>query len=144
MDAIEQELGTTIFDRTSIANTPNDQITRGMIVNVGSAIGPGGTVDSNTCGMVSAGVGTTSYPNAFYDGSGKINTVLYVHLSASMCEADLSIAIHEFGHALGCGAHFSGFGEDGPINDNFWNVIYNIYENNIGTAKSDLEIEKIK
>lgn len=144
MDEIEAELGMIIFDRTSIANTPNEEITRGMIVSVGTAIGPGGIVDSNTCGMVSGGIGTTSYPNGFYNEMGKINTVLYVHLSSAQCDSDLDVAIHEFGHALGLGAHFKGFGDGPAINNNFWNVLFNIYTNNIGDTEQDLDINKIK
>src|SRR5688572_27133687 len=37
MDAIEGRLGATIFDRTSIAGTPDDDITRGVVISVGTA-----------------------------------------------------------------------------------------------------------
>jgi len=143
MNSIEKELGLIIFDRASIENIPSDNITRGIIVMEGTAIGSGGNVDENTCGTVSAGVGTTGYPFEFYNESGNINSVLYVHLSSSMCSADLNIAIHEFGHALGLGAHFEGFGIGPSIDDNFWNVLYNIYNNNVGAEENSLTITPI-
>jgi hypothetical protein len=143
LDKIEEILGFQVFDRTSIANTPDDQITRGLIVSQGTAINPSGGVDENTCGMVSAGIGTTSRPQNFYSETGEINTVLYVHLSSSRCTADLPVTIHEFGHALGLGQHFNGFGDGDPINENFWNVLYNLYHNPIGSTESALTITKI-
>lgn len=144
MDEIEEVLGRIIFDRTSIANTPDNEITRGLIVSVGTAIGPGGVVDSNTCGMVSGYIGDTSYPSNFCNENGVINTKLYVHFDSAGCTADLKVVIHEFGHALGVAGHFDGFGIGDAINGNFWNVLYNIYANEIGTVKESLVIEKVK
>lgn len=144
MDRIEQEIGLVIFDRTSIENTSDNDVSRGIIVSSGTAIGPGGVVNENTCGMVSSGVGTTSFPSNFYNSSGNINTVLYVHLSSSGCTSSLNVAIHEFGHALVMGAHFEGFGIGDAIDNNFWNTLYNIYNNNVGTTESNLVISQIK
>lgn len=101
-------------------------------------------VDGNSCGMVSQNIGTTSYPTSFYNEHGTINTVLYIHLSSEKCNASLEVAIHEFGHALGAGAHFNGFGNGDAINDNFWNVLYNLYNNEIGATENQLTIDKIK
>ncbi|NKI26632.1 hypothetical protein HCG49_08665 [Arenibacter sp. 6A1] len=144
MDKIEEVMGVPMFDRTSIANVPNDEITRGLIISEGTAIGPGGVVDKNSCGMVSKNIGTTAYPNSFYTENGTINTVLYVHLSSSKCTASLEVAIHEFGHAMGAGAHFNGFGHGDAINNDFWNVLYNLYKNVIGATENQLIIDKIK
>jgi hypothetical protein len=144
INKVEDVLGIIIFDRTSIADTPDSEITRGLIVSEGTALSPNGVVDENTCGMVSEGIGTTGYPPDFLQDSGNINTVLYVHLSSTGCTASSEVSIHEIGHALGLGAHFDGFGNGPPINDNFWNVLYNIYYNPIGATESELVITKIR
>lgn len=143
IDEIESRLGLVIFDRDSIALIPDEDITRGLIVSEGTALGPYGMVDENTCGMVSGGVGTTAYPADFLNEQGNINTVLWVHLSSPACAASLAVAIHEFGHALGMGEHFEGFGYGDAIDANFWNVLYNIYNNNVGATRDELVITQV-
>lgn len=141
VDAIEVKLVKVIFDRTSIANTPDELITRGIIVSEGATVDQNGMITG--CGNVSKAPGFTAWPPHFYDDSGKINTKLYVNLSSPKCTATLDIAIHEFGHALGMGRHFAGFGIGDAIDVNFWNVLYNIYTNDIGTTKEDLIIQQL-
>ena len=140
LNQIELILGKVIFDRTSIRDIEDEDITHGLIVSEGSALGPGGRIDRNTCGHVSGGMASTSYPYNFYDDSGVISTRLYVHLSSSMCDADQGVAIHEFGHAMGMGNHFEGFGIGPASNNNFWNVLYNLYSNGIGLTVDELNI----
>lgn len=168
MDKIEEEIGKTIFDRTSIANTPDDQISRGLIVSQGTALGAfGSTEDPNACGHVSEGIGTTSYPvqnfdyqydddtgeligytqeGGWYDASGSINTVLYIHIGAPSCqnEIDLDLVVHEFGHALGMGRHFEGFGLGPAVDGNFWNALHTMYNNPSGTLEEDVVVSQIK
>lgn len=168
LDQIESEVGRTLFDRTSIANTPNNQITRGIIVSEGTALGAfGSTEDPNACGHVSSSIGTTAYPpfeyevfydsvtgeymgyelnDAWYDNMGNINTVLYVHIDAPACAnpITLDLVVHEFGHALGMGSHFEGFGFGPAVDGNFWNVLYTMYNNASGTNETDLNINQIK
>lgn len=144
LDQIEQELGLVIFDRASISNVADNLVSRGIVVSSDTAIGPDGVIDGNTCGHVSAGIGTTSFPDSFYNSNGNINTVLYVHLSSADCTATTNIAIHEFGHALGMGPHFEGFGIGPIIDSNFWNVLYNMYNNNVGEIESNLVITQVK
>jgi hypothetical protein len=143
VDAIEAKLGKVIFDRTSIATTPDELIIRGIIVSEGTTVSPNGIVTKSTCGNVSKAPGMTAYPLHFYNDTGRINTKLYVNLSSPKCTATLDIAVHEFGHALGMGKHFAGFGIGDAIDVNFWNVLYNIYINDIGTTKEDLVIRQL-
>ncbi|MEM1260413.1 MAG: hypothetical protein AAGH81_17950 [Bacteroidota bacterium] len=166
LNVIEQQVGKSLFDRTSIANAPDAEITKGLIVSQGTALGAfGSTNDPNACGHVSAGIGTTSYPSyglftdtdedgeilviiedGWYDATGTIDTVLYVHIGAPTCdnEIDLDLVIHEFGHALGMGAHFEGFGLGPAVDENFWNVLHTIYNNRAGTLEENIVINQIE
>jgi hypothetical protein len=138
---IETILQMSLFDTTLVANLPDDMIVRGIIVSEGTAIGPGGAVTRNTCGHVSALPETTEYPENFYNSEGRINTRLYVSLSSKKCTASLEIAIHEFGHALGLGKHFTGFGSGKAIAPSFWQVLYTLYHNDVGISAEELNIE---
>ena len=140
-DEIEAVLHMSIFDTTSIADLPDDMITRGIILSEGTAIGPNGMITKSTCGHVSALPETTNYPKDFYDANGNINTRLYVNLSSKKCTASLEIVIHEFGHALGLGNHFSGFGSGDAVSPSFWQVLYILYHNEVGTSEKDLQIQ---
>jgi hypothetical protein len=144
LDEIEAALERTIFDRTSLDQVPDEQVTVGLIVSEGTSIGPRGIADESSCGHVSEGLGTTAYPQGFYDFSGRIETRLYVHISSARCTADLDVAIHEFGHALGMGQHFAGFGIGPAISGDFWNVLYTIYDNPAGTPESGITTTAIR
>ncbi len=141
IEKIEAVLQMRIFDTASIANLPDESITRGIIVSEGTAIGPNGAITKYTCGHVAAGPDTTDYPDNFYAANGNIDTRLYVNLSSKKCTASLEIAVHEFGHALGLGNHFAGFGSGEIISPLFWQVLYTLYHNKVGTSREDLQIQ---
>jgi hypothetical protein len=141
ISAIEDRLGMDLFDTITIADTPDVSITRGIIVSEGTATGPGGEITAATCGNVGALPGSTSYPAGFYDEDGRISTRLYVNLSSAKCTASLEVAIHEFGHALGLGRHFPGFGFIDVTGPTFWQVLFTLYSNEVGTSSADLHIE---
>lgn len=143
IEKIEVVLQMSIFDTTSIANLPEEQIRRGIIVSEGTALSPNGFITQSTCGHVSASPKTTGYPKDFYDANGNINTRLYVNLSSRKCTASLDIAVHEFGHALGLGSHFFGFGSGDAISPAFWQVLYTLYHNKIGTSAEGLQIQTL-
>lgn len=86
---------------------------------------------------VSSGPNEDGYPQSFYDGTtGVIDTVLYINLDNSGCTASNEMTIHEFGHALGLGDHFEGFGS-APV---FWATLKTLYNNAPGTAKADVQV----
>lgn len=133
--SIETRLGKVLFEPVE-----DGAIVRGILVTEGTAVGPAGVVTSGTCGNVSALPGTTSWPTGFYDETGRISTRLYVNLSSSKCTASLEIAIHEFGHALGMGPHFPDFGLMAAVGPAFWQVLANLYANDVGVAAEHLEV----
>jgi hypothetical protein len=127
MDAIEKRLGTTIFDRTSIANTPDDSITRGLIISVGT-----GDPQTPLCGSATGWGGNTS----------EISERLFIGLDSATCTASLDSTIHQFGHTLGMARHFQNFGtgntNGNPIGELFWRVLRTIYSNPIGTTTANI------
>lgn len=141
LNLIEATLGLTIFDRTSIANTPDANITRGLIVSMGTAVNSNGGVDSFTCGVVSSAPSSPFTIGNIIDPTGTINARLYVSIGSAACTADLNqIATHEFGHAIGLGGHFSGFGIGSIIDEDFWDVLKSIYNNPIGATSGSINV----
>jgi hypothetical protein len=130
---IEVRLKKGIFDRCSIAGIDNDRIQRGLIISEMTATAP--RLDRNVCGNVSSAPFETDYPKNFLnEETGVISAVLYVNLGSILCNdsergcAKSDIAVHEFGHALGLGEHFPGFGEDDIISEVFWLVLAELYK----------------
>lgn len=142
MNTLEARLGVTMFDRTSIEATPNGSITRGIIFAQGTSFVPPGTTNLNAyCANVASGPNQGSYPSNFYNGTtGVINTRLYINLDNSGCIADADVVVHEFGHALGLGAHFSGFGNGPAISNLFYSDLKTLYANAPGTPKASIVI----
>lgn len=143
MDAIEAKLGRILFDRTSIAATANSSVTRGIIFSQGTAMAPVGTPIANNCGNVGSAPNAGGYPPGFLvpGSAGVISTVLYLNLDSPVaggCVASAEVVIHEFGHALGLGAHFAGFGDGPPISTDFWSALATLYGNPIGTPTASM------
>lgn len=140
LDTIEATLGETLFDRTSIANSDDTSVTSGLIVSMGTAVGPGGVVDSTACGNVSSAAGSPSIEGSIIDGTGRIDAKLYVNIGSTGCSPRKDIAVHEIAHALGMGAHFTGYGVGSVIGGNFWSVLKTIYSNPVGTRPENLTV----
>jgi len=139
MNEIELNLGQTIFDRTTIAATPDNQIATGLIISRGTAfIPPDGDIKTN-CGNVAAAPNDGGWPSSFLNAAA-ISTKLYINLDGPGCKASLDVAIHEFGHALGMGNHFKGFGDGTPISYLFWRVLRTIYTNPIGAQRASVVV----
>jgi hypothetical protein len=123
MDAIESRLGATIFDRTSIADTPDDSIDRGLIISLGTA-----DPTSSLCASAD-----------FPDGaSAEITGRFFIHIDRPGCTATLDATIHEFAHPLGMFEHFQNFGNGNAIGELFWRVLRTIYSNPIGTPAANV------
>lgn len=153
LNNIEAKLGYTLFDRTSIAATPDDDVTYGLIFRQGTALGPSGEPSANNCGHVGNRDGGTTYELDWYKSDGTIDTVLTVNIGSSHpdadqnCIVDVGLVVHETMHALGMGVHFDGFGNCGGCgyydhqNDQAYNVLHNIYYHVPLTHKDDLTIQ---
>ncbi|GAA4094854.1 hypothetical protein [Zhongshania borealis] len=147
LNEIEMKTGKILFDRNSIINTPDQEVERGLVFSFGTALGPNG-VEANGCGHVGAVGGSVSYPQGWYDADGHIQGPLQVNIDSDQpggCTNGSNmnkIAVHEVGHALGLGAHFTGFGIGDIYDDNMWNALYNMYRNQPLTDIEGLTIEK--
>lgn len=153
LNHIEQKLGLTLFDRTSLEGTPNDQVTRGIVFSANTASGPDGSPSPQACGMVGQAP-NSQFPQEiarnFYDASGEIGSkVLWVHLGplpggGADCNFGLGISVHEVMHALGMGNHFHAFGQGGRgldhTNDVAYTVLHNIYVHAPLTRQEDLQL----
>jgi len=141
IDEIERQLGRVIFDRTSIVNLPDASITRGIIVSVGTAYLPPGTSNPAAyCANASSGPNQGGWPFPAATTRGVMAFRMYVNLDNPFCKADQSIAVHEFGHALGMGVHFEGFGFGPAISSLFWRVLRTIYANAPGTPAASIVV----
>jgi hypothetical protein len=134
LDHIEYELGQRIFDRSSIANIPEDQIKRGLIVSPGTAVKYNYVVDKDTCGNVAKGPGEFDWPNPAIRDDGTIDARLYINLGSDKCDdrtrgsAEWQIAAHEIAHAIGlAGGHFYGFQDNIPVSDRLWDTLRLLY-----------------
>ncbi|MGY2209804.1 hypothetical protein [Pseudomonas pergaminensis] len=131
INRIEEKLGRQLFDRETISDLSDEKIVRGIIVSHGTAVAP--KMDKHTCGNVGDAPNSYAYPRNFLKSTGEIDTVLYVNLGSPFCDdsqcgdSPSDIAVHEFGHALGLGPHFQGFGEGPIISDDFWDVLTALY-----------------
>lgn len=128
INRIEAVLGRTIFDRTSIANTPEADITRGITVSEMTTVdrqlqylyGP----DWRPCG----------------EQSGTQNGKQHLDIGSSQCLPSTDIAIHEFAHALGMTGHYIAFGTGPSIGGGFWSVLKTMYSNAIGSTKANISV----
>jgi hypothetical protein len=103
---------------------------------------PGSTNYSGYC----ANVSTAPYsgdPLAPDNQNGISSTPVYLNLGNGHCEVTQDIVTHEFGHALGLGNHFDGFGANGtaPISVLFWDVLATLYGNPRSTIAGDLIVK---
>jgi len=71
---------------------------------------------------------------------------VYINLGNGRCHVSQDIVTHEFGHALGLGEHFEGFGANGtpPISGVFWDVLATLYANPRSTLVKDLMVRHAK
>ncbi len=59
--------------------------------------------------------------------------VAWINLGNGRGAVTQDIVTHEFGHALGLGNHFDGFGSGASISRAFWDVLATLYANPVRT-----------
>ncbi|RFA29143.1 hypothetical protein CAI21_10245 [Alkalilimnicola ehrlichii] len=145
MDEIERVFNRHVFDRHSIANVPDDEIDAGIIVSMGTSPVPDGADPRAFCANVAVGPNDLSpISNNIWqdDASYEIDFPVFINLGNPDCSPNLNIVIHEFGHAMGLEGHFPGFGMGGAISNNFWLVLFSLYNNPPGTREQDLLLHR--
>ena len=117
----------------------------GIEIQWGNALGrPDQDIGPNDCGHVGGyPPDDLVYPQNFRKNDGEIVGPLVVHLWQPKCRRSVSgmkeIVIHEFGHALGLGSHFKGFGDGPAISPTFWSVLNCLYDLPLGTDLGTLK-----
>jgi len=153
LDRYETLLGGLVMF-TRISTTP----TNGIVFVEGDA-----RKGDNTSGCGNVTNSSTPGPSVNYTAEqipgnmtpSKYNGVYYIHLGSDSCDDAKNstergpyasaIAEHELGHVLGLHPHFDGFnGEEGLVHPNFFNVMYNLYANPIGSTEDEMAISIVE
>lgn len=145
MNTIESKLGYTVFNRSNLSTAPGGGFVGIVFSDAGqSYIPPGQTPVSGSTyeANVSAGPNLGNWPSAVLDANCAISTALYINLDNSTFTAGADVTVHEFGHALGLGEHFSGFGNGAAISKDFWDVLATLYGTNAGTTGSTVTVTR--
>ena len=122
-------------------------------VSLGSALGDPRQPDQMVFGHVSGTLNGTGFPGNFVRRNGVIDAVLYLHLDSggvatdsrgAAVKARLEHVVHEFGHALGLGGHFEGFGSArAVVGPQFWAALATLYSNPPGTECTTLQVPEL-
>lgn len=164
LDELEAAVGRKLFDRSTLANTPEGQVFRGLVITKG--VPPlSGAVVQNNCGRFWSdgnltlqqpiGFGTkdtlgsffpdiyrladfTRYPE--YQGVyiTQMRGTVMVNSDASNCPDVAGLYLHELSHALGLLGHFEGFGSGTENKNSYLSAIKLLYSNPVGVAFNSL------
>lgn len=85
-------------------------------------------------------VGSPVYASA--PGGERNQNVAWVNLGNGHCDVTQDIVSHEFGHALGLGSHFDGFGYGPSISRAFWDVLATLYGNPVKTLSAQIVVHR--
>lgn len=104
---------------------------------------PSGSTDySSYCANVATGAGLPNFVSATAISGERNQTVAWVNLGNGHCDVTQDIVSHEFGHALGLGSHFEGFGNGPAISRAFWDVLATLYANPVRTLAPALVVRR--
>lgn len=164
LDELEATVGRKLFDRATLANTPDNQILRGLLIKKG--VPPlDGAIVANNCGRFWAdgelniqqpiGFGAKDTLNSFFPDLYKLadytkhpdrvgsylvqmrGTVM-VNSDAPNCPDVAGLYLHEISHALGLLGHFDGFGTGKEEKNSYLIAIKLLYSNPVGTPFNSL------
>jgi hypothetical protein len=136
---IGEVLGSHVFsvqpDRASATN-------QGMMIWLRQAVGNPEKPKEICVGNVSKGPGTAAWDMDAVDAAGSFCKTLSVNIDSRTGHvATFDQVVHEFGHALGLGDHFDGFGKPDrapAVDYNFWAALVRLYQLPLGALYSEL------
>ena len=107
-----------------------------------SYVPPGSTDYSSYCANVSTAAGAPNVVNPASPNGSRNQAVAWINLGNGHCDVTQDIVTHEFGHGLGLGNHFHGFGDPEPISTEFWDVLATLYANPVRTPAAQLAVHR--
>ena len=130
-------------NRTVLTEVSQEPVSGGyMRVSYNTSYVPQGGNPASYCANVSTGpsIGTPIQgdPSTFDLN----NVVAWINLGNNSCTVHQDIVTHEFGHALGLGWHFDGFGNGDAIDSKFWDVLTTLYANPVGTPYLNATVQR--
>lgn len=164
LDELEATVGRKLFDRATLANTPDNQIKRGLLITKG--VPPlNGAIVANNCGRFwgdgdlnlqqPIGFGAKDTLHSFFpdlykladytkhpDMAGsylvQMRGTVMVNSDASNCPDVAGLYLHELSHALGLLGHFEGFGNGTENKNAYLSAIKILYNSPLGTPFDSL------
>lgn len=136
LNEIERQLGKTVFDRTSIAATPDGAVTRGLVANFGTVVLMGG---GTICAHPSAATSGFQSQNPMATSGGVMSYRLYLNVDGAACRADEGMIIDAIASAIGMGGDYPGrYAQSDGIRQSalFWRVLQTMYANPPGTPQA--------
>jgi len=143
MDTIEAKLGYTLFDRTNLTASPAGGFAGIVFSDSGHSYLPPGWNGVSYDANVSAGPDLPNWPSASLTAGCEISAAVYVNLDNPIRTVNADIVVHEFGHALGLGSHFAGFGDGPAINADFWDALGTLYGAPAGTNAAAVAVVRV-
>lgn len=131
--------GSAVFSEVSTAPASGGYF---RVSYMTSYVPPGSTDYASYCANVSTAAFAPNPVGPTSPSGVRNQTVAWINLGNGHCDVTQDIVTHEFGHALGLGNHFQGFGYPDAISTEFWDVLATLYANPVRTPAAQLVVRR--
>lgn len=131
--------GLVVFSEVSSAPTSGAYF---RVSYLTAYVPPNSTDYSSYCANVSTAAGAPNVVNPSSPSGARNQTIAWINLGNGRCDVTQDIVIHEFGHGLGLGDHFRGFGDPEALSTEFWDVLATLYANPVRTPAAQLVVRR--